>query len=117
MITTTGRMVLILLVIVSAIVITTGIAWMLETDPMAPGNWSGHANEAIGPWRVTLMLGRWALWVLLWWRWEQVGQWLFKGGEEVRSSQRQYWSGMRKRMMGGIAAVEIIILISNLTGD
>ena len=49
MITTTGRMVLILLVIVGAIVITTGIAWMLETDPMAPGNWSGHANEAIGP--------------------------------------------------------------------
>jgi hypothetical protein len=46
-----------------------------------------------------------------------VGQWLFKGGEEVRLSQRQYWSGMRNRMMGGIAVVEIIILISNLTGD
>ncbi len=108
---------LILLAIIGAVVITTGIAWMLDADPRAPGNWGGRANEAIGPWRIALMMGRWVLWVLLWWRWEQVGQWLFRGDKEVRASQRQYWSGMRKRMMGGIAVVEFIILISNLTGD
>lgn len=117
MMNTTVRMMLILLATIGVIVLVTGIAWMLDVDPMAPGNVTGRANDVIGPWRITLMLVRWALWCLLWWRWEQVGRWLFKGNSEARSSQRQYWLGMRKRMMGGIGVVEALILISSLTGD
>lgn len=112
----TKRMGLILLAIIGLIVVITVIAWLLGSDQLAPGNWSGRANEAIDPWRTVLMLVRWALWVLLWWRWEQVGQRLFLGNTETAGAQRQQWAGMRKRMMGGIAVVEVIILFSTITG-
>jgi len=59
---------------------------------------------------------RWAIWVLLWWRWEQVGERLFRGNAEIAAAQHQQWTRMRKRMMGGIAVVEIIILFSTITG-
>ena len=114
---TSKSVALILLAIIGVIVVVTVIAWLLGTDPLVPGNWSGRANEAIGPWRTILMLTRWALWCLLWWRWEQVGQRLFRGGTEVVAAQRQQWAGMRRRMMGGIAVVEVIILISTMTGE
>lgn len=107
---------LMLLTILGVIVVVTGIAWLMGTDPLAPGNWSGQANEAIGPWRFTLMVFRWALWALLWWRWNAVGRRLFRGDSEVRIAQRQQWSRMRKRMMGAIAIVETLILISTITG-
>lgn len=110
------RLLLILLALVGVIVITTGIAWMAGADPLTPGNWTGEVNDAIGPWRITLTLVRWGLWCALWWYWERAGQWLFRGEGESRSTQRQYWSGMRNRMMGGLAAVEVIILISHLLG-
>ena len=110
------HMVWILLAIIGVIAVATVIAWLLGTDPLAPGNWSGRANEAIGPWRRVLMLVRWALWGLLWWRWEKVGQRLFRGTTEIADAQRKLWAGMRKRMMGGIAVVEVIILFSTITG-
>ena len=94
----------------------TVVAWLLGADPLTPGNWSGRANEAIRPWRTGLMLLRWLLWGLLWWRWDQVGQRLFRGEPDVVAAQRQQWAGMRKRMMGGIALVELIILLSTVTG-
>jgi len=106
----------ILLAIIGVIAVATVIAWLLGADPLTPGNWSGRANEAIGPWRKVLMLVRWALWGSLWWRWEQVGQRLFRGNTEIADAQRHQWAGMRKRMMGGIAVVEVIILYSTITG-
>ena len=117
MMRTTKSMGLILLAIIGVIVVATAIAWLLGADPLVPGNWSGRANEAIGPWRTILMLTRWALWCLFWWRWEQVGNRLFRGELEADTAQRQQWAGMRKRMMGGIAVVEVIILISTMTGE
>jgi len=114
---TSKSVALILLAIIGVIVVVTVIAWLLGTDPLVPGNWSDRANEAIGPWRTILMLTRWALWCLLWWRWEQVGHRLFRGEPGAATAQRQQWAGMRKRMMGGIAVVEVIILISTMTGE
>lgn len=111
-----NRMFLILLALIGVIVITTGVAWMAEADPLAPGNFTGEVNEAIGPWRIVLTLVRWALWCLLWWRWERVGAWLFSGEGEGRAKQREYWWGMRNRMIGGLAVVEVIILLSHLMG-
>lgn len=116
MIHTTQSMGLALLAIIGGIAVITVIAWLLGGDPLAPGNWSGHVNEVIGPWRTLLMLVRWTLWALLWWRWEQVGQRLFRGDTELAGGQRQQWAGMRKRMMGGIAVVEVIILLSAIEG-
>ncbi|PLW67767.1 hypothetical protein [Pseudohalioglobus lutimaris] len=113
---TTKRLLLILLALVGVMVITTGIAWMAETDPLTPGNWTGEVNDAIGPWRITLTLVRWAVWCALWWCWERVGQWLFWGEGESRKAQHLHWSGMRNRMMGSLAAAEAIILISHLLG-
>ena len=74
-------------------------------------------NETIRPWRPALMLGRWVLWCFLWWRWEHVGQRLFRGKPKVAIAQQQQWATMRNRMMGGIAVVEIGILLSAITGD
>ena len=102
--------------IIGVIVLATVIAWLSGVDPLAPGNWSGRANEALGPWRTVLMLVRWALWMLLWWRWDQIGQRLFRGNTEIADAQRHQWAGMRKRMMGGIAVVEVFILFSTITG-
>jgi hypothetical protein len=114
---TTKSMGLILLAIIGLIVIATVVAWLLGADPLAPGNWSGRANGAIGPWRTVLMLVRWAVWGLVWWRWEPMGQRLFRGNTEVATAQRRQWASMRKRMMGGIAVVELIILLSTITGE
>ena len=99
--------------------LVTLLAWLLGVDPMTPGNWSGRANEAIRPWRLGLMLLllRWMVWCALWWRWEQVGQRLFRGNSDVVAAQRKHWAGMRKRMLGGIAVVEFIIVLGKLTGE
>jgi hypothetical protein len=105
-----------LLAIIGVIAVITVIAWLLGVDPLAPGNWSGQANEVIGPWRTVLMSVRWTLWVLLWWRWEQVGERLFRGDTQVGAAQMQQWAGMRRRLMGGIAVVEVIILLSAIAG-
>jgi hypothetical protein len=91
------------------------VAWWLDADPLAAGNWSGQANEAIKPWRSVLMICRWGFWGLLWWRWEQVGQRLFRG--EPEGAQQAQWATMRNRMLGGVVVVEAIILFSTVTGD
>jgi hypothetical protein len=104
-----------LLIIVAVIFAVTLLAWWFSADPLAVGNWSGQANEAIKPWRTVLMISRWGLWCLLWWRWERVGQRLFTG--EPEGAQRAQWTRMRNRMMGGIAVVEVIIVFSTMTGN
>ena len=106
----------VLIMVLGVICLLTVVAWLLGADPLAPGNWSGQANEAIKPWRSVLMVCRWVMWCLLWWRWEQVGHWLFRGEPSIAEAQREQWGRMRNRMMGGIAAVESVILFSNIAG-
>ena len=106
-----------LFLIAVTIILVTVVAWLLGADPLSAGDWSGQANEAIRPWRTILMVCRWGLWCLLWWRWESLGQRLIKGEPGGIAAQRAQWSRMRNRMMGGIAVVEAIIVFSNITGS
>ena len=106
-----------LLSIAVTMVLVTVAAWLFGADPLSAGDWSGQANEAIRPRRTILMICRWGLWCLLWWRWERVGQRLFKTELEGITAQRAQWSRMRNRMMGGIAVVEAIILLNSITGS
>lgn len=104
-----------ILILVVVFIGITLVAWLLGADPLA-GNWSGHVsetNEAIKSWRTLLMVGRWCVWCLLWWRWEYVGKRLFNREADVRGQ----WRKMRSRMIGGIAAVELLIVFSTLTGS
>jgi len=105
-----------MLLIAAGIVSITWFAWLLGADPLSPGNASGAANEAIQPWRLVIMLGRWIVWIAIWWQWVWLGGKMFRGGTERASAQRDQWNVMRHRMMGGIAIVEAIILFSNVTG-
>ena len=106
-----------LFLIAVTIILVTVVAWLLGADPLSAGDWSGQASEAIRPWRTGLMIGRWGLWCVLWWRWESLGQRLFKAEAGGNTAQRAQWSRMRHRMMGGIAVVEAIILFSTITGS
>ena len=106
-----------LFLIAVTMVLVTIVAWLLGVDPLRAGDWSGQANEAIRPWRTRLMIGRWGLWCVLWWRWEWVGQHLFKAEAGDNTAQRAQWSRMRNRMMGGITVVEAIILFSAISGS
>ena len=107
------------LLIAVTIVLTTMVAWLLGADPLSAGHWSGQANETIRPWRTILMVCRWGLWCGLWWRWEQVGQQLFKTDTETEgvTALHTQWSAMRNRMMGAIVVVEAIILLNTITGS
>lgn len=109
----TGRWLLLLLL---GFVVITLLAWWLGADPLTPGNWSGTANETIKPWRLLLMLGRWALWWLLWLRWTWMGECFFRGETDKGIAQRDQWQSMRHRLLGGIAVVEMAILFSQLAG-
>ncbi|MFT6957713.1 MAG: hypothetical protein ACJAYC_002727 [Halieaceae bacterium] len=104
-----------LLIIVVSFIGITGVAWLLGADPLVVDNWSGHVSEvngAIGPWRTGLIAGRWGLWCVLWWQWERAGKRLFNGESDLRVQ----WRKMRNRMIGGIAAVELLIVFSKFTG-
>jgi hypothetical protein len=114
--TATQKSVWWLLLIAAGIIGATWLAWHMGADPLAPGNVSSIANEAIQPWRIPLMIGRWGLWCLAWYQWHWIGQKLFTGMSERARAQQNQWQSMRNRMMGGIAIVEAIILISDLTG-
>ena len=106
-----------LLMIVATIIGITVVAWLLGAESLVAGNWSGQvseANEVIKPWRTLLMMCRWALWCLLWWRWEYLGERLFNREADIATIQRAQWTKMRSRMMGGIAVVEAIILFSTM---
>lgn len=105
-----------LLLIVAITIGITWLAWLVGTDPFAPGNATGTANAAIQPWRIPLMLGRWGLWCVVWYQWHWIGEKLFKGDSDHDKAKRNQWHSMRNRMMGGIVIVEVIILFSDLTG-
>jgi hypothetical protein len=105
-----------LLLIVAGVFGVTVLAWLMGADPLAAGNWSGAANELIRPWRWVFMSVRWVLWGLVWWRWAWIGEWAFRGDSPKTIAQRQQWQHLRHQLMGGIAGVEGLILLSNMVG-
>ena len=106
----------VLAAILCGLFVTTLLAWLLGVDPLTPGNWTGQAASTIKPWRTGLMVVRWAVWCLLWWRWDWAGERLFWGDSPQSAVQRVQWGPMRHRMLGGIALVEALTLFSKLTG-
>ena len=106
-----------LLLIVAGVLGVTGLAWLLGADPLAAGNWSGRASETIRPWRWVLTSVRWALWLLVWYRWAWIGARVFRGDSPQKTAQRQQWQSLRHRLVGGIAGVEGLILLSAVAGD
>ena len=105
-----------LLLIVAGLLAITVIAWLSGVDPLAVGNWSGRASEALHPWRGVLTLVRWVLWGALWYRWAWLGTQVFRGDSTQATAQRRQWLALRNRLLGGIAVVEGLILLSHGSG-
>ena len=105
-----------LLLTAAGVVGLTVIAWLWGADPLAAGNWSGRASQMIRPWQWVLTSVRWALWGLVWYRWAWIGARVFGGDSPKATAQRRQWQSLRHRLVGGIAGVEGLILLSDAAG-
>lgn len=105
-----------LLLIVAILFAATVLAWLWGADPLVAGDWSGSASQMIRPWRWVLTSLRWALWCVVWSRWAWIGARVFGGDSPQKTAQRQQWHSLRHRLVGGIAGVEGLILLSAVAG-
>lgn len=94
------------------IVLLTVLAWRLSFDPLMPGNLTEEIHHTIDPWRVYFAGGRWLLWAGVFWRWQGLGNLVLRQPTKNRDNNVEYWKNMRPRVFGGLAIVEMLILLN-----
>lgn len=103
------------LVIAIVLVALWGL-WRMGAGPVVLGEGALYTAAAIEPYRWWLSAARWVGWAVLWWAWDKVGLWLYRGDPEHQGIWQVAWMARRTRMMGAIALLEGLILINHL-GD
>ncbi|MFV0476954.1 MAG: hypothetical protein ACK5ME_03855 [Parahaliea sp.] len=85
------------------------LAWQLGLNPNAPSQALASFNERIAPWRHYMQLVRCGLWVVIWHRWQWIGErWFYRRGNEEAATA---WLGSRPMVIATLALVELLILL------
>ncbi len=104
-----GKWLVTVVSVVFVVFLLTLVAYERGLEPGQPAIALGTLALVTAPWAVPLQLLRCGLWVLVWWKWERVGNRWFRAGESPEATEA--WMGSRPAVIATLALVEGMIAL------